>query len=68
MGFRVSRCMKWLASHLGIKFLYGLVNRREDASGTCVSPWHDMEEEMRKRNIPLFSPLKPVRPLKTLMC
>ena len=43
-------------SHLGIKILYGLVNRREDAAAERVfAPWHDMEEEMRKRNIPLFS-------------
>ena len=43
-------------SHLGIKILYGLVNRREDAVAERVfAPWHDMEEEMRKRNIPLFS-------------
>ena len=43
-------------SHLGIKILYGLVNRRDDAAAERVfAPWHDMEEEMRKRNIPLFS-------------
>ena len=43
-------------SHLGIKILYGLINRREDAAAERVfAPWHDMEEEMRKRNIPLFS-------------
>ena len=35
-------------SHLGIKILYGLVNRREDAVAERVfAPWHDMEEEMR---------------------
>lgn len=43
-------------SHLGIKILYGLVNEREDAVAERVfAPWHDMEAEMRNRNIPLFS-------------
>lgn len=53
-------------SHLGIKILYGLVNRREDAVAERVfAPWHDMEEEMRKRNIPLFS-LETRTPIKRL--
>lgn len=35
-------------SHLGIKILYGLVNRREDAVAERVfAPWHDMEEEAK---------------------
>lgn len=43
-------------SHLGLKILYGLINEREDAYAERVfAPWHDMEEEMRKRDIPLFS-------------
>ena len=51
-------------SHLGIKILYGLVNEREDAYAERVfAPWHDMEEEMRKRNIPLYS-LETKTPIK----
>ena len=47
---------KWLWAIWASKILYGLVNRREDAAAERVfAPWHDMEEEMRKRNIPLFS-------------
>ncbi len=43
-------------SHLGIKILYGIVNERPDAAAERVfAPWHDMEEEMRNREIPLFS-------------
>ena len=43
-------------SHLGIKILYSLVNEREDCWCERVfAPWHDMEEEMRKRNFPLFA-------------
>ena len=43
-------------SHLGIKILYGLLNEREDVVAERVfAPWHDMEQEMRNRNIPLFS-------------
>lgn len=43
-------------SHLGIKILYGIVNERPDAAAERVfAPWHDMEAEMRKRDIPLFS-------------
>lgn len=43
-------------SHLGIKILYSLINERKDAAAERVfAPWHDMEEEMRSRQIPLFS-------------
>ena len=43
-------------SHLGIKILYGLLNEREDVAAERVfAPWHDMEQEMRDRKIPLFS-------------
>ena len=43
-------------SHLGIKILYGIVNERPDAAAERVfAPWHDMEVEMRNREIPLFS-------------
>ena len=43
-------------SHLGIKILYGIVNERPDTAAERVfAPWHDMEAEMRNRDIPLFS-------------
>lgn len=43
-------------SHLGMKILYGLINERKDAyCERFFSPWTDMEEEMRKNEIPLFS-------------
>ena len=43
-------------SHLGIKILYGILNERPDVAAERVfAPWHDMEAEMRTRNIPLFS-------------
>lgn len=43
-------------SHLGIKILYSLANARDDVWCERVfAPWHDMEAEMRKNNIPLFA-------------
>ncbi len=43
-------------SHLGMKILYSLVNERADAWCERVfAPWEDMENEMRKNNIPLFA-------------
>ncbi|MCM1365350.1 MAG: TIGR03960 family B12-binding radical SAM protein [Faecalibacterium sp.] len=43
-------------SHLGIKILYSAANAREDVWCERVfAPWHDMEEEMRKRNLPLYA-------------
>lgn len=43
-------------SHLGMKILYGLVNEREDAWCERVfAPDIDMEEQMRKYNVPLFA-------------
>ena len=43
-------------SHLGMKILYGLVNERDDAWCERVfAPEEDMENEMRKNNIPLFA-------------
>lgn len=43
-------------SHLGMKILYGLVNRREDAWCERVfAPDIDMEEKMREHGIPLFA-------------
>lgn len=43
-------------SHLGMKILYGLVNERNDAWCERVfAPDNDMEEQMRKNNVPLFA-------------
>lgn len=43
-------------SHLGMKILYSLVNERKDAWCERVfAPCEDMEEEMRKNNVPLFA-------------
>ncbi len=43
-------------SHLGIKILYSAANARDDVWCERVfAPWHDMEKEMRERNIPLFA-------------
>ena len=43
-------------SHLGIKILYGIMNNRDDIWCERVfAPWVDMEDEMRKHNVPLFA-------------
>lgn len=43
-------------SHLGMKILYSLVNDRKDAWCERVfAPADDMEEQMRKHNVPLFA-------------
>ncbi len=43
-------------SHLGMKILYSLVNERADSWCERVfAPDSDMEEQMRKHNIPLFA-------------
>ncbi len=43
-------------SHLGMKILYHMMNDREDTVCERVfAPWVDMEEELRKNNIPLLS-------------
>ena len=43
-------------SNLGLKILYEILNRRADVAAERVyAPWLDMEEEMRRRRIPLFS-------------
>ncbi len=43
-------------SHLGLKILYHLYNERPDTwCERAFMPWSDMEEEMRKNNIPLFA-------------
>ncbi len=43
-------------SHLGIKILYDIINRRPWALCERVfTPWPDMADEMRKVGLPLFS-------------
>jgi len=43
-------------SHLGIKILYSLMNSRDNIWCERVfAPWVDMEDEMRKNNVPLFA-------------
>ena len=43
-------------SNLGIKILYGALNEMEDVWCERVyAPWTDMEEEMRKNNVPLYA-------------
>lgn len=43
-------------SHLGMKILYSLINDRKDAWCERVfAPWIDMEEQMRKNDIPLYA-------------
>ncbi len=42
-------------SHLGMKILYHVLNERDDTWCERVfAPWVDMEEQMRKNDIPLF--------------
>lgn len=51
-------------SHLGLQILYGCVNRQDNMlMERTFSPWGDMEAEMRKEGIPLFS-MESRRPLK----
>lgn len=43
-------------SHLGIQILYDMFNRREDVWCERVySPWTDLDQIMREKNIPLFA-------------
>ena len=51
-------------SHLGLKIIYGLVNDRDDAACERVfAPWIDMEEQLKKYDVPLFTleSMDPVR-------
>ena len=42
-------------SHLGMKTLYSVLNEQSPIFGANVfAPWVDMEEEMRKHDIPLL--------------
>lgn len=43
-------------SHLGLKILYSILNGRRDlVCERSFAPWHDMENLMRQKRIPLFS-------------
>jgi radical SAM family uncharacterized protein len=43
-------------SHLGIRILYDIVNRREGwAAERAFHPWGDMADEIRKAGVPLWS-------------
>ncbi|MFH1690493.1 MAG: TIGR03960 family B12-binding radical SAM protein [Candidatus Eisenbacteria bacterium] len=43
-------------SHLGIRMLYDILNRRPDVvAERTFAPWIDMEALMREKNVPLFS-------------
>jgi len=43
-------------SHLGMRILYHIINRREDTWCERVfTPWVDMADEMRREKLPLFS-------------
>ncbi|MBE5759397.1 MAG: TIGR03960 family B12-binding radical SAM protein [Clostridiales bacterium] len=43
-------------SHLGTQILYKLTNEREDTyAEQCFAPFPDMQEEMKKAGIPLYS-------------
>ncbi len=51
-------------SHLGMKILYSLLNSREDTRCERVfAPWTDMEEVMRREDIPLYG-LESGEPIK----
>lgn len=53
-------------SHLGMHILYGLLNDKEDIFCERVfAPWLDMEDEIRKAKIPLFT-LETKMPIKNL--
>lgn len=50
-------------SHLGLRILYGLINETEEyLMERCFAPWIDMENELRARDLPLFS-LESTKPL-----
>lgn len=43
-------------SHLGLHILYNLINSEKDfACERVFAPWVDMEEEMRRESLPLFT-------------
>ncbi len=43
-------------SNLGVRILYGALNREEDIwCERCYSPWVDMEEQLRQHNLPMWA-------------
>lgn len=43
-------------SNLGVRILYGALNREEDIwCERCYSPWVDMEEQLRKHDLPMWA-------------
>lgn len=55
-------------SHLGLRILYHLTNEQpEYLMERVFAPWTDMEEELRKKKIPLFS-LESYRPIADFDC
>ena len=43
-------------SHLGLKILYHMLNLRDDVAAERVfAPWTDLEDELRRRGLPLYS-------------
>jgi radical SAM family uncharacterized protein len=43
-------------SHLGLQILYHMLNRRGDVAAERVfAPWIDMDDELRKRSLPLYT-------------
>ncbi len=50
-------------SHLGLRILYEVINRREDCfCERCFAPWSDMEEQLVEHDLPLYG-LETYRPL-----
>lgn len=55
-------------SHIGTQILYHLINREDDlVAERSFAPWIDMEEELRKRGLPLVS-LETSLPLREFDC
>ena len=43
-------------SNLGLQILYGAINEEPGVwCERCFAPWGDMEEELRRANIPLYA-------------
>jgi len=55
-------------SHLGIRVLYDILNRRSEiAAERTFAPWTDMETQMREKGVPLFS-LESHAPARSFDC
>lgn len=55
-GFCFADTYEIAMSHLGLKILYHLLNKRDDTYCERVfAPWIDMEEEMKKHDMRLFA-------------